>query len=92
MPQKAADRLGISASTGMPRKINVGDDAIILRHLGVGNGMLVERLKGSIGRLVVEMSNDGQQRDPGEEKVDATFLRALGEVVKRCERDCFGYH
>lgn len=86
IPQKAAERLGISPSTGNLSKVNITDDAIILRQSGMGTGMLEEKLRGAIGWLIAGMSDN--EREAGEGRVNAPFLRALGEIVKGCERDC----
>ena len=48
--------------------------------------MLEEKLRGAIGWLIAGMSDN--EREAGEGRVNAPFLRALGEIVKGCERDC----
>jgi hypothetical protein len=92
IPQKAADRLGIPVPA-TPRKIDVADDAINLRQSRMGSGvvMLAEKLRSNIGWLIAKMSDDRNEKEEGAGRVDASFLRALEEVVKGCERDSFGY-
>lgn len=54
-------------------------------------GMLMDRVRASIGSLIAEMRDDENWPDRGARHgVDAAFLRALGEIVKGCERECFG--
>ena len=59
--------------------------------MGSGVVMLAEKLRGNIGWLIAEMSDDSNEKEEGAGRVDASFLRALEEVVKGCERDSFGY-
>jgi hypothetical protein len=92
LPDKAADRLGIVIPSSPTRGINVGNDAIILRRSGTGSDVerLVERIRERIGWLISEMNDDEKRAGSERKEIDQTFLRALSEVVKRCERDYFG--
>jgi hypothetical protein len=95
MPSKAADRLGIPITVKIPKKVNVGGNAVLLRKKGqeVRIGELVARLKGAIAWLVREMSDSdcahGEWMDSGirgrGRRLDEAFLRALTEIVKVCD-------
>lgn len=90
LPNKAADRLGIPVPAVATRRIDVGGNAVIVRHSGTASGaetgMLTERVKAGIAWLIREMSNGESEVM----EVDETFLRALAEIVKGCERASFG--
>ena len=60
-------------------------EAVFPHHWGIGTtvGKLMNRTRTSIGSLIVEMEGGDRQ------KVDEAFLRALGEIVKGSERECF---
>jgi hypothetical protein len=90
LPAKAADRLGIAISADRPRRINVASDAIVWRTSGSDNGVgtLMERLRMGIGFLIVEMGHDAN--GGVSQGINEALLRALGEIVKGCERECFG--
>lgn len=91
LPSKAADRLGIAISADLTRRINVGDDAIILRRSRTifGVEILLERMRQCIGSLIYVMDENGHGTEIRGKEVDGAFLRALVEVVKGCECACF---